>query len=663
MNSQEPAELQSAMEHFLRRGPEILSRWEETVRSTLPAAELTSTLILRDHIPEFLAEMAEAILAGIEYGSRRKGGNVASRVATTLASSVISSEGHGAQRALLTEYNLGQLLHEYRILRKVTFDCLERSVPLNPHSREILNDAIDRAMELAAVEFTRVQQEALVRSEAQSRMVIENAADYAIFMADPAGNILTWNVGAERLTGFNSEEVLGKPLSCLYDQQSDAAHLTHDQPDTCSDASSAHHQVLWKRKGEAAFWVSTVVTDLRDCDGGLTGFGVVTRDISERRSWEEALRARVEELGVLNQHMDDFLAMLSHELRNPLAAVKNSIQVMERTGPGTPAFERANQIAKRQIQHQIRLVEDLLDVSRLMKGKIQLVQEPLDLTRLVRDTVEDGRSQLEHARLNLTVDLPEHPVWVVGDPTRLAQVLGNLLQNAAKFTVSGGDVQVSLRGDGRVELTVRDTGIGLSPSVLPTIFDPFTQVESSPDRPREGLGLGLALVKGIVELHGGSVTVRSEGVGHGAEFVVELPLHEGTPEGPIVPTPVGVRTGPRRVLVIEDSPDGAATLQDLLELYGHQVALAHSGSEGLRAVTEFDPEVVLCDIGLPGISGYEVAEALRSQPPGSLLLLVALTGYGRDEDRKRSRAAGFDTHLTKPIDVDELLKLIARGHL
>lgn len=655
---QRPAELRLAMQEFRSRIPEVLNHWQETVQETLPSAWRAGNLILRDHVPDFLEELAEAVLSGIQYERLAPGADVASRVAVTLASSVISSVEHGAQRAFLTDFSLGQLLHEYRILRKVTFDILDRDIPLHPHSREILNDAIDRAMELAAVEFTRVQQQALILSEAQSRLVVENVHDYAIFMVDASGAVLTWNIGAERLTGYRSDELVGQPFSCLYQPAEVLRSFAQEQLSVAMLAGWSQEERAWVRKDGTLFWVSVVVTGLRDGDGELAGFGIVARDISERRDREIEIRRRAEELSLLNQHKDDFLAMLSHELRNPLGAVSNAVYVMERAGTDGAAFERAARTAKRQIQHQMRLVDDLLETSRLLHGKVQMLPESLDLARLVRNILQDYRSSIEDANLSLLLELPKQPVWVSGDSTRLSQVLGNLLQNAAKFTPSGGTVSVSLYGGERAILTVRDTGMGVPPGILPLVFEPFTQADRSRDRSRGGLGLGLALVKGIVELHGGSVAAKSDGLGYGTEFRVVLPVAAAPAviEAPTAPSEVKLVS--RRVLVIEDSRDGAATLQDLLELSGHDVALAFSGPQGLQLAAEHDPEIVLCDIGLPGMSGYEVAQALRKQSPPSLRTLIALTGYGGDEDRRRSGVAGFDTHLTKPIDVEELLRII-----
>ncbi len=651
------------MEQFRVRTPEVLCQWEEAVRRTVPTAWGVQSLILRDHVPDFLVELGDAVLSGIHYERLNPDADVATRVAKTLASSVISSVVHGAQRAALTDYSLSQLLHEYRILRKVIFDTLDRDLRLHLNSREILNDAIDRAMELAAVEFTRVQQEALVRSEAQARLAVENVQDHAIFIVDAEGNILTWNAGAERLTGYTSADLLGQPYSRLNVSPIAEPRPEHDQIEEAAEGGWSQGEREWVRKDGGRFWTSVVVTGLRDGYEPLTAFGVVARDISDHRDREEEIQRRAEELSVLNQHKDDFLAMLAHELRNPLGAVSNSISVMERARPDQAAFIRATQTAKRQIQHQTRLVEDLLEASRLLHGKVQMSPKPLDLKQLVQNITDDYRSSIEARNLSLSLDLPADPVWISGDATRLAQVLGNLLQNAAKFTPLGGSVSLSLRGGKRAILTVSDTGIGVHPGILPLIFEPFVQADRSRNGGRTGLGLGLALAKGIVELHLGTIAAKSAGLGRGTEFRVVLPVTAGSLEHGAAEPTMGEEKVSRRVLVIEDSGDGAATLQDLLELSGHEVFLAFSGAQGLRLAAECDPEVVLCDVGLPDISGYDVAQSLRRQPPQSLRLLVAMTGYGSDEDRQRSRECGFDTHLIKPMDVEGLLRLVMRAHV
>jgi PAS domain S-box-containing protein len=363
-----------------------------------------------------------------------------------------------------------------------------------------------------------------------------------------------------------------------------------------------------------------------------------------------------------DQRKDEFLAMLAHELRNPLAPVRNGLHILRHVGTASPAGGPTLDMMDRQVQHLTRLVDDLLDVSRITRGKVSLRQERLDLGRLVRDTVEDRRRAFEQAGLALTPETPETPVWVAGDATRLAQVFGNLLDNALKFTERGGAVAVRLAVDEparQARVSVRDTGMGIDPDMLPRLFGVFAQSDRSLDRSRGGLGLGLAVVKGLVELHGGEVSAASAGAGKGAEFSVALPLE---------PEPAALANGttpkpapavePLRVVVVEDNHDAADSLRLLLELRGHHVAVAYSGPEGVDKVLAERPDVVVCDIGLPGFDGYEVARRLRQLPGLEKTVLVALTGYGQDEDRRRSQEAGFDQHLVKPADPAELERVL-----
>jgi signal transduction histidine kinase len=390
------------------------------------------------------------------------------------------------------------------------------------------------------------------------------------------------------------------------------------------------------------------------------------RRVAERTRELEASTARLREA---DHRKDEFLAMLAHELRNPLAPIRNAVALLKQIGPVDPRASRAQEIIDRQVGHMSHLLEDLLDVSRITRGKVELRPVCLDLVPLVRQTSEDFRPELERAGITLTLDLPEGPLWANADSTRLAQVLGNLLSNAAKFTESGGYVRVRLApGSGpsacgersSAVLTVSDTGIGIEPEMLARIFDVFAQADRSLDRSRGGLGLGLALVKGLVELHGGDVWARSEGPERGAEFNVRLPLV--TPvRAPVERSHLSLEVGTStlRVLMIEDNRDHAETLQALLESAGHQVAVAHSGPAGVAMAGEFQPEVVLCDIGLPGMDGYAVARALRQAPALSGTRLVALSGYAQEEDRQRSWDAGFDAHVAKPIAFEALQRLLA----
>jgi len=366
---------------------------------------------------------------------------------------------------------------------------------------------------------------------------------------------------------------------------------------------------------------------------------------------------------------EEFLAMLAHELRNPLGTISNAIQVLRLKGEGDETWRRAIEAAERQVLHQALLVDDLLEASRVTRGEVELHCESLDLAQLVRETVEGYRETLRNARLDLELDVPDEPLPVRGDLMRLSQALANLLQNAVKFTPPGGSVRVRARHttDGRIELSVRDSGQGIQPDVLPHIFEVFTQADQSLDRSQGGLGIGLAVVKGLVEMHGGEVRAESEGEGRGAEITLLLPAEVVAPRAEARHDEaarvheVHEESSARRILVVEDNADAAATMRDFLELSGHEVELAASGKAGVQAAREFHPEVVLCDIGLPGMSGFEVAEALRRDPETRSAKLIAVTGYGRDEDRRKSKEAGFDMHLTKPVDPVQLRDLLQEG--
>jgi signal transduction histidine kinase/DNA-binding response OmpR family regulator len=360
---------------------------------------------------------------------------------------------------------------------------------------------------------------------------------------------------------------------------------------------------------------------------------------------------------------DEFLAMLAHELRNPLAPIRNAVRILRCRGSEHPEFRWAQEVIERQVRQMARLVDDLLDVSRITRGIIRLRQELVDLGDVVTRAVETSLPAIEARQHHLTVQVAPGPQPVAADPARLEQVLANLLNNAAKYTEPGGRIELTVERDGTdYELRVRDTGVGVSPVHLTTIFEPFTQVDKSLDRTQGGLGIGLTLVRRLVELHGGSVEARSGGPGQGSEFVVRLPQRadeELTSASGRTSTENPPRdNGTTRVLVVDDNADGAQSLATLLRLSGFRVEVAQSGPAALTTAESFQPDVVLLDIGLPGMDGYEVARRLRAEENGSRRLLVALTGYGREEDRRRSQEAGFDHHLAKPVDPEQLLRLL-----
>jgi signal transduction histidine kinase/CheY-like chemotaxis protein len=368
----------------------------------------------------------------------------------------------------------------------------------------------------------------------------------------------------------------------------------------------------------------------------------------------------IEQLKEANQRKDELLTMLSHELRGPLAPIRNALRVLEMRIEGADDVAgRAREVLQRQIQILTHIVDDLLEVARLSHGQVVLRRERLDLARLARQVAEDYRGLLEAAGVRLVLELPETPVWVMGDSARLAQVLGHLLENAGKFTPTGGAVTVRTPPGPQAAVTVRDDGIGIEPAVLPRIFEVFGQADQSLARDRGGLGLGLAVARALLELHGGTIEAASEGLGKGTEFTLRLPREEELPAlaEDTVPTPPEKK--PLRILVVEDNLDSAESLRMFLELFGHGVTLAHTGPDGVEAAKALRPDVVLCDIGLPGMDGFAVAGTLRRHPETAATRLIAVTGYGQEEDRRRALSAGFDVHLVKPVDPQKLLGYLA----
>jgi PAS domain S-box-containing protein len=416
-------------------------------------------------------------------------------------------------------------------------------------------------------------------------------------------------------------------------------------------------------KTGAARWMAYKVLTLPGTDGRPVAFATVSQDVTERRRLEDDLRRVAEELSDADRRKNEFLAMLAHELRNPLAPISNAVRALSLGRRDETAVDSASEMLERQVGQIIRLVDDLLDVSRISRGKIALRTERIELSRIINQAVEATRALYRSMNQDLTLTLPSEPVYLNADPTRLAQVIGNLLNNACKFTDAGGRISLAVEREGaQVAIRVTDNGVGIAAEHLAGIFEMFTQVESSLERSHSGLGIGLTLVKTLVEMHGGTVEAHSAGPGHGSEFVVRLPtlLDEREPLLPAAPqhleAPPVVR---RRVLIVDDNKDAAEWLATLLSLSGHETHVALDGVEAVKAAERILPDAVLLDIGLPRVDGYEVCRRIRQQPWGRGLTIVALTGWGQEEDRQKSREAGFNTHLVKPVDDEVLMNLLA----
>jgi PAS domain S-box-containing protein len=386
----------------------------------------------------------------------------------------------------------------------------------------------------------------------------------------------------------------------------------------------------------------------------LVGFIGSVIDITERKLAEDALKDA-------DRRKDEFLATLAHELRNPLSPIRHGLQLMRLAGDDRKRVEDAREVMERQLQHMVRLIDDLLDVSRISRGKIELRRQRVDLATVVLSAVETTRPTIEQLGHDLALELPRSPVYVDADVTRLGQVFANLLHNAAKYTNPGGHIRLAAESeDGGAAISVSDDGLGIPPEMLDRVFDPFTQVDGSLERSRGGLGLGLTIVKRLVEMHGGWVEARSEGQGRGCVFVVHLPAVASGARisAPRREEPFGP-TRRRRVLVVDDNRDSADSLAMLLQVLGHEVEIAYDGEEALETAAKLLPEVVLLDIGMPKLSGYEVCERMRHQPWARDAVIVAVTGWGQQEDKRRSHEAGFDHHLVKPIDPSVLREVLS----
>jgi signal transduction histidine kinase/CheY-like chemotaxis protein len=403
-------------------------------------------------------------------------------------------------------------------------------------------------------------------------------------------------------------------------------------------------------------WVLDRAFPVKDAAGRFYRLVGIIDDFTERKHAEEAVKEA-------DRRKDEFLATLGHELRNPLASIRNATQVLRLSELPDPELRRARDIIDRQVQHMARLIDDLLDISRFTKGRLQLRKEPVELAAVVRSALEAANPFLQAQSHEFTLTLPPEPVLVDADPTRLSQVIANLLNNAAKYTDKGGHIWLTVERQGsEVIVSVRDTGIGIAAEHLPYLFEMFSQVTPALERSQGGLGIGLALVRGLVELHGGRVEAHSGGPGLGSEFIVRLPAIEA----PMPPRQEADASGEKsrsgkkiRILVADDLRDSANSLAMILRLAGHDVQTAHDGLEAVQAAATFWPDVVLLDIGMPKMNGYEAARHIRKQPWGKEVALIALTGWGQEEDKRKALEAGFDHHLTKPVEAGDLENLLA----
>jgi PAS domain S-box-containing protein len=496
----------------------------------------------------------------------------------------------------------------------------------------------------------RAQEETLRQSEERFRLLVEGVKDYAMFMLDPEGRITSWNSGAERIKGYKPQEIIGRHFSTFYPQDAIDKRWPEQELAMAREHGRFEDEGVRKRKDGTTFWAKVVVTPLYDRNNALVGYAKVTRDLTDRK--------RVEALEKAERQTNEFLAMLAHELRNPLAPISNALQLLARNPAADPTEEWVREVLQRQTGQMTRLVDDLLDVSRITRSAISLKKQAVDVRAAVWAAVDASKQWMQARGHALAVNLPEdEPLVVTGDEARLTQVMQNLLHNSAKYTPDGGRVSITACREGaEVVVVVKDTGMGMDPELLQSAFELFKQGQQALNRPQGGLGVGLTLVQRLVRLHSGSVEARSGGAGQGSEFIVRLPAADAAAQTPPAKARA-VASAPRRVLVIDDNEDAANALRLLLENDGHEVKVANDGVSGLALARDYKPDYLLLDIGLPRLSGYDIAASVRADPSLKRATIVAITGYGQLHDRSRTAAVGFDHHLTKPVDFSALQAL------
>lgn len=525
---------------------------------------------------------------------------------------------------------------------------------------------IERARHAAALTV----KDKSIRVSEQRFSLLVNSSGEGLFGLSVNATCTFLNPAGARMLGYRPEELVGHFIADIVFARTPGASADTSGPVLLAQAirDGAPRRVmeeLFVRKDGSAFPVSYSISPMI-VDGQIEGAVVTFTDITERKHNEDALRRLVDELAEADRRRTEFLATLAHELRNPLAPLRNGLQVM-RLAMGNPAtMARTSEVMERQLAIMVHLVDDLLDIARITKGHISLKKKRVDMASVIHAALETSSSLIEAGRHDLEIDTPDADVQVEIDATRIAQAIGNLLNNAAKYTPPGGRIRLSMRhSQGALHIAVADTGIGIPTESLDSVFAMFEQLKHGEQLAQGGLGIGLALVRRLVELHGGTVEAASPGLGQGSTFTIHLPCDdtlspdEPAPGAPANPNAAG--TQPLRILVADDNIDAATTLCAMLEILGHEVRMVHEGRKALDAAQEFKPEVVFLDIGMPDMSGYEVAAALRkTQSP----TLVALTGWGAEADKARALEAGFNHHLTKPAalaSVNEVLLQHATG--
>ena len=496
--------------------------------------------------------------------------------------------------------------------------------------------------------------EALRQSEERFRLLLENVREYAIFLLDPEGHVLSWNIGAHRIKGYDEQEILGRHFSVFYTPEALAVHTPDKMINTALKHGSAENEGWRIRKDGTRFWGNVLLTALYDQQGKLCGFAKITRDLTEKRE--------IKQLQETSHRKDAFLATLAHELRNPLAPILPGVEIILREPENAARVTQVARMLQRQVGQMAHLIDDLLDMSRITTGKIILQQEKISLASVLQSAIEAVEPAFQACGHHFTTEIPNHPLMIHADSHRISQIISNLLSNAAKYTPPGGNIRltVSITSPTALSISVSDDGNGIPANLQKTIFDLFDQGEGGSS---DGLGIGLTLVRTLAEKHGGGISVSSPGPGQGSTFTLDLPvlIPDQTPAPGQAQAPASdtqPRTGPRRVLIADDGKSAADIVALFFQMEGMETAVAYDGAQAVEIAETFQPDLICMDLGMPCMDGYEAARRIREF--GTQVVIIALSGWGADEDRRRSAQAGFDHHLVKPVKPDDLREIIAR---
>ncbi|MFJ1258014.1 PAS domain S-box protein [Cupriavidus sp. CuC1] len=500
----------------------------------------------------------------------------------------------------------------------------------------------------------RRTEEALRQSEETLRLLVEGVKDYAIFLLDPQGNVMTWNPGAESIKGYRRDEIIGRHFSTFYPAEDIAAGKPARELLQAEREGSLEDEGWRVRKDGTLFWANVIITAVYDAEKRLRGFAKVTRDMSERK--------RLAELEASSQRMNEFLATLSHELRNPLAPIRNAVNAIALQPENRSVVDRCHALIDRQVTHLTRLVDDLLDVGRITAGKVQLRIETVDIREIIELGVEAARPTLDARSQQISLNLPTTPTLMEADRTRLTQIVQNLVLNASKFSPPSTSIEVNVVTASRqLTISITDQGCGLPPDSLDSIFNLFVQDRRWHGSHEGGLGIGLSVCRSLVELHGGTISAASKGLGKGSTFTIRLPYRPAALQLKDAGAGTAKATKPSlRILIVDDNRDSADSLAMLLELQGHLPTIAYDGPHALAIAEKCRPQIAFIDLAMPGMSGYAVVRALKNLPQLSDTRFVAMTGFGQPDDHQRSRDAGFDFHVVKPIELPTILELVER---